>query len=71
MVLLTGECPNVTVRYKQERTFFNPKFDQICPKIAKFRRINPINYLVVSFIRIYLRVIRIMLQLLLYLINTV
>ena len=35
-ITLSGECPNVTVRYKQKRTFFNPKFDQICPKIATF-----------------------------------
>ena len=31
---LTGECPNVTVCYKQKMTFFNTKFYQICPKIA-------------------------------------
>ena len=28
-VNLTGECPNVTLCYKQKRTFFNAKFDQI------------------------------------------
>ena len=33
---LTGECPSVAVRYKQKRTFFNPKFAQFCPKTAKF-----------------------------------
>ena len=36
IVYLTGELPKVTMRYKQKRTFFNPKFDQICPKIATF-----------------------------------
>ena len=34
---LTGECPNVTVRYKLRRTFVTPKFDQIRPKSASFR----------------------------------
>ena len=34
---LTGECTNVTMYYyKQKMTFFNAKFDQICPKIAAF-----------------------------------
>ena len=32
---ITGECPNVTVRYKQKSTFYNPKLD-ICPKTGKF-----------------------------------
>ena len=32
----TGECPNVTVSYKQKRIFFNAKFDEVCPKIDTF-----------------------------------
>ena len=33
---LTGVYSNVTVYYKQKMTFFNAKFDQICPKISAF-----------------------------------
>ena len=33
---LTGECPIVTLYYKQTRSFFNAKFDQIRSKISLF-----------------------------------
>ena len=35
-IALTEEYPNVTVCYRLKRTFFNRKFDQICPKMAIF-----------------------------------
>ena len=36
VLYIFGE-PNVTVCYKQKWTFFNPKFEQICPLFDPFR----------------------------------
>ena len=33
---LTEESPNSALWYTQKMTFWNQKFNQVCPKIAKF-----------------------------------
>ena len=39
-ILLTEESRIVTVWYDQKMSFFNPKFEQIYPKIVKFRHFS-------------------------------